>query len=970
MKSAKRSLLVPRSAFFLVALLLVLAGAWTNVAQGRSLYLIASITNWGNPLPIVAYNIAPDGSLTFQRQQTIPFRDGGAVGIAIDWKSEFLFITYEFSGDLQVLDARTMADVGRVSASGAEDLAGITFDESRELLYCVDRGTDKLYTYLWNPATGRLTLQGGLPAVLGGSSTYGIALDEEHGLLYTANGNKTVRVYDTATWAPVDTITLDRSAISIAVDPVRNLLYTGAGYLTDFTLLRYNLTTGETNAIQVDPEAGVMGLAVDPATGSVYVTTGRSNLPGGDDLLVFDASLTLIDAIFDIGDPTGIVIPAEDLGYNPLDFRKEIVTKDGLTVAESVYVAAGDTLTYELCFKTASALHDVAIVDTLPEHVTFVDADGDGDSGQYDPNEHTYSWSIPVVSAGSAMCLSLQVKVNEDVPAGTLLRNHATISTGSLPPTTVSADAIVKSDVLEPLGLTKEISGGATDPDESGRRYVDVGQEISYRLCFDNSGNDRPAEAVTIVDVLPSELTFVSAEGDGDFGRYDRDTHTYTWSIGSLDPKETICLELVAQVREDTAPGTRIVNQATIDSDQTEPTSAEAEVTVQPLDFHPLELLKRIADGTIPGADDRTLYVGIGEEVTYEICIDSKDNDQRLDDLLLVDDLPPEVTFVSAEGDGIFGSYDADKHTYTWVYPSLLPRSGVCLSLVVQVRKDTAPGTTITNVVTADSSDITPQTAVVDAVAVVRPLEPVELTKTVDAGPSGRDEDGTIYVEPGQDVTYTLCMANNGPPLSDVTVIDTLPREVTFVSADGDGDFGRYNPIDHTYTWSYPKIESGARICADLTVRVNEDVDHGVTIVNRARLQTADGAAETDAQAEMVVGTPPMTVPTTFSPLILGREGYNRSDQITATLEFPEGIRQSDIGADPLVLNPGNVSANTQTVSIENGRVKVEASFNLFEVLDAIPDNGLTTLYVSGRLESGRAFVGEGTVLVVAVRPY
>lgn len=113
-----------------------------------------------------------------------------------------------------------------------------------------------------------------------------------------------------------------------------------------------------------------------------------------------------------------------------------------------------------------------------------------------------------------------------------------------------------------------------------------------------------------------------------------------------------------------------------------------------------------------------------------------------------------------------------------------------------------------------------------------------------------------------------------------------------------------------------------------------------------------------------------MPIPMTLSPLILGREGFNRSDRITAILRFPDGFATSDIAADPLVLDPGRVSANTQTVSVENGRVKVRATFDLFTVLDAVAEDGLTTLYVGGRLQSGQAFVGQAIVLVVAVRPY
>ena len=284
MRSERRKATVHRYSVFLGCLFLVVAAGGPAVVQARSLYVIAEITNSAEPLPVLAYDIGLDGSLTFQARQTIPFRAGGAVGMAIDWESGYIFVTYEFSDTLEILDARTMVDVGNASAPGAENLAGIVYDETKDLLYTVDRGTDKLYVYTWDASTGRLHLFPGAPFTLEGSTAYGIDLDEARGLLYTASGNRTIRVYDTSTWSLVRKIELDRSAVSIALDFYNELIYTGAGYFGDTSLNQYNMVTGKSKAVPVDEKAGVMGIAVDPVSSLVYVTTGLSNLPGGDDL--------------------------------------------------------------------------------------------------------------------------------------------------------------------------------------------------------------------------------------------------------------------------------------------------------------------------------------------------------------------------------------------------------------------------------------------------------------------------------------------------------------------------------------------------------------------------------------------------------------------------------------------------------------------------------------------------------------
>ncbi|HPC93427.1 MAG TPA: isopeptide-forming domain-containing fimbrial protein [Sedimentisphaerales bacterium] len=1234
MRSEKRKATINRYGIILSSLFLAMAAAGPTMVQARSAYVIAEITNSAEPLPVLAYDIGPDGSLTFQARQTIPFRAGGAVGMAIDWESGYIFITYEFSNALEILDARTMADVGTVVAPGAENLAGVVYDETRNLLYTVDRATNKLYVYTWNASTGRLALFPGAPFALEGSTAYGIDLDEARGLLYTASGNRTIRVYETSTWSLVREYELNRSAVSIALDLYNELIYTGAGYFGDTSLNQYNMITGKSKAVSVDETAGVMGIAVDPVSNLVYVTTGLSNLPGGDDLLCYDPNLVLVSSILDIGNPTDIVIPARDIGYNPLGFVKRIATDAEPDEEEEIYVSAGETITYQLSFANLSLIREVSIVDTLPSEVTFVEADGDGDTGRYDAATHTYTWLLPSVEAGSQTCLELRAKVDPRVPAGTRIRNRATIRTRVIPPTSVSVDALVRggdwkpltlsksvigdsrredgvayanagetvsyaiafsnennnypvtkvsivdtlppemtfvnaestsgtasydpvnhtytcsyaslaagatgqitltaqirddvpagtvltnsvvlttnetqpttatADVtvwpsrLQPLGLTKTITAGGTEPKEDGTRYVGIGENITFRICCDNRDNTVPVEDITILDFLPPQLAFVSAEGDGQFGHYDAQTHTYAWSIASLAAGESICLEIVTQVKAGTPAGTVIVNRATVDNDQIEATTDQIEVTVKPID-RVLNVAKRISDGATMD-DSKTQYVGIGTEITYEICFDSNGSSHRIQGLSLVDVLPPEVTFVSADGDGIYGSYDRDKHTYTWSYPSLLPDSSACVEIVVGVREETKPGTVIENSVTIDSDEAEPQTARVTAIATQAKPKPLLLTKTVTGGVQGMNDQGTMYVAAGQEVTYTVCVQNdNHQRVSNVTIVDTLPAEVTFVTAGGDGDSGSYDRANHTYTWRYATLEAGEKVCADIVVRVNDDARPGSTVTNHVRaacdevlpaetdtevtveleppivtktvMASADGkvsagcvhpggevtyeicientndavltgvfvvdhlpdgvtfvrvegdggsgyydppshtftwaypvlrpgavqcvrltvrldydltpgqivvnsvsldAAETPvvtASVEVCVGDAPLPVALTFSPLILGRTGYNPSDCLTALLVFPADIKQSDIRLETLSLDPGNIAAGARSVTVAKGKVQIRATFDLIEVLDAIPDNGITTLYVGGTLQSGLPFVGQGTVLVVAERPF
>jgi uncharacterized repeat protein (TIGR01451 family) len=104
--------------------------------------------------------------------------------------------------------------------------------------------------------------------------------------------------------------------------------------------------------------------------------------------------------------------------------------------------------------------------------------------------------------------------------------------------------------------------------DDGVATCVDPGDNITYNICYDNLANTLNVTGVSIVDDLPSEVTFVSATGGG---AYNAGTHEVTWDIGNLTAgAPVICETLTVTVNMGVAPGSLITNYATIDSDETE----------------------------------------------------------------------------------------------------------------------------------------------------------------------------------------------------------------------------------------------------------------------------------------------------------------------------------------------------------------------------------------------------------------
>ena len=118
---------------FRLAGVILLATAMLCVMNGlalaKSLYAIGGIN--ASPTPIRAYNINPDGTLTFQAEYGVSCYGGGAVGLAVDTASETLFVTYEVSNVIPLVDAKTMTGFGSTTAPGASNLAGIVMDEAK-----------------------------------------------------------------------------------------------------------------------------------------------------------------------------------------------------------------------------------------------------------------------------------------------------------------------------------------------------------------------------------------------------------------------------------------------------------------------------------------------------------------------------------------------------------------------------------------------------------------------------------------------------------------------------------------------------------------------------------------------------------------------------------------------------------------------------------------------------------------------
>ena len=385
-----------------------------SLLMGGSVYVIADLNQ--SPCPINSYDIQGN-SLVFQTQQTVPDIAGGAVGLAIDTISKTLFVTYEFSSTINLMDAQFMTHIGSTTAPGASDLAGTVYDHDNQRLYAIDRNTNHLYVYSWNAATTTLTLIGGsYTSIPGTSDGYGLALDALNDILYVGNhsgGN--VSYYNTSNLNVLGgSISTSHTPTGVAIDVPNQIVYScSGGPYGGQTISKVVLSTMTETTTNYG--STTLGVAVNQISGYLYVTFYGGGTYGDNIVVVDPSTMAVTWNSGDIGNPTAVVV-SEGVGYNPLDLNK--VDNLGGNCVQS-----GSNITYTLSFTNMNqtGVTGVTLTDQLPTNVSFVSCTGGGNHVG-----GVVSWTIGNLAPGAGGSFDLVVTVNEP-PNGTVV-NNSTIS--------------------------------------------------------------------------------------------------------------------------------------------------------------------------------------------------------------------------------------------------------------------------------------------------------------------------------------------------------------------------------------------------------------------------------------------------------------------------------------------------------------------------------------------------------------
>ncbi len=509
--------------------------------------------------------------------------------------------------------------------------------------------------------------------------------------------------------------------------------------------------------------------------------------------------------------------------------------------------------------------HHVVVKDVVPAGVV-IDEDTISGGGRYDVATRTITWEIDVLTTSGAdrtktFTYEATLAASADVDDSTLT-NTATVTGFESLPTggreyTGPNDTADVTPAFPHVSIAKRVVGNEVS-------YV--GSPQNFEIVVTSDG-DSPAFDVDVTDVLPKNWSFDAATvkvGDAAAiplppSNDGANPQTLVWSdlaATGLAPGKTIVITYTATPQDDavTDPGAgsdkEHVNTASVTAeDETGATSSgEGAYNGGPDD----------ATARIHAADLQVTKTGTGTPVagdsySWKIAVKNNGGDPAVGPIVVKDEVPDNVTGFSLSGAGWNCSPAVDEWTCTLPGPLASGASATDITATGTIDSDLADGTEIVNSASVAGRTFDPDTDNNDSESTtkVTTLADLEIVKKLSS---------TLVA--GQNATWTLDVRNLGPSTSrgDITVVDTLPADSTFVSATGAG--WQCKEVDGTVTCvrAADLPATGQTSAGQITIVAKIAASQSGAVVNEATVSgTTKEPITTDAEENNSddVTTPP-----------------------------------------------------------------------------------------------------------------
>lgn len=437
------------------------------------------------------------------------------------------------------------------------------------------------------------------------------------------------------------------------------------------------------------------------------------------------------DGIPDEGDPTPIPVAESDLEVAKVIDNAMPYVED--TVTWTITVTNNGPVT-----ETGAQVTDVLPASFAVDSVT--------------PSAGSWSapvWTLPTLLPGQSETLTLTGRFTADG----MFNNTAEVTAAVNPdPDSTPGNGMPGEDDQDSAAATAVPLADLALAKTDGGVSVIPGATVTYTLSVTNNG---PSDAASVLldDPTPTGLAFVSADAPCAGG--------FPCNLGTVADGATVNINVTFQVPPAYAAPDPIINNATVSTTTDDPDPGNDAAS----DATPLAPPE--ADLAVSKSVDDAMPL-VGDDVTFTVTIVNNGPSQATG-VVVNDLLPGGYAFVSATPST--GSYNSG--TGVWTVGTMNPSVPETLTITATVQ---ASGATLnTATVSGDEDDPEPGNDSDSADTDPVPSADVSVTKT----------DGGATVIPGEDVTYTLVVTNNGLSQADnVMLDDPTPAGLAFASAD------------------------------------------------------------------------------------------------------------------------------------------------------------------------------------------
>lgn len=217
------------------------------------------------------------------------------------------------------------------------------------------------------------------------------------------------------------------------------------------------------------------------------------------------------------------------------------------------------TIQYVIPFSNAgsTAATNVVITDTLPNELTFVSQNATAGIVFAGQNGRTLTWNISSLASQAGGSITVNATISAGLRSGTEVVNTAGISS-----TPAEAEATRHNNIVSQSMLVSapqaDITVFTTWAQASGTKS---GQPTNFTIFYENVGEE-DATDITIVDTLPTGVSFVSA----DVAPVSVVGNTLTWHVNTLSFDQLGSINVNVRLSDTLKGGAQLQNTVQISS--------------------------------------------------------------------------------------------------------------------------------------------------------------------------------------------------------------------------------------------------------------------------------------------------------------------------------------------------------------------------------------------------------------------